>query len=184
MATATKKRYTPEDLLRITDRPMPELVNGRLVEREPMGQEADAVCLTIGHILMKYAQNTLPGLVNTSSCGYQIFPDDPNKVRIPDASFTRRERLSSPHGARGHSKVVPELIVEVISPRDKAEELYLKLWDYHRAGVPWVWVVNPRGKTVQTIHADGNGTLLGPEDMLDGGDILPGFSCRVAALFE
>ena len=39
MATATQVRHTPEDLLEITDRPMPELIDGQLVERQPMGQK-------------------------------------------------------------------------------------------------------------------------------------------------
>lgn len=36
MATA-EKTYTPEDLLKVSNRPMPELIDGQLVEREPMG---------------------------------------------------------------------------------------------------------------------------------------------------
>ena len=31
--------YTPEDLLKIDDRLMPELVDGELVEREPLGHQ-------------------------------------------------------------------------------------------------------------------------------------------------
>ncbi|HEV3166847.1 MAG TPA: hypothetical protein VGZ22_22660 [Isosphaeraceae bacterium] len=34
MATRPPARFTPEDLLAMTDRPMPELVDGQLVERE------------------------------------------------------------------------------------------------------------------------------------------------------
>ena len=43
MATATQVEHTPEELLEITDRPMPELIDGQLVERPPMGRKADAV---------------------------------------------------------------------------------------------------------------------------------------------
>jgi hypothetical protein len=34
MASFTPPRVTPEDLLNINDRPMPELVDGELLERE------------------------------------------------------------------------------------------------------------------------------------------------------
>ena len=47
MATTIQTRHTPEELLEITDRPMPELVDGQLVEREPMGQKSDAVAARI-----------------------------------------------------------------------------------------------------------------------------------------
>jgi hypothetical protein len=43
MATATQVEHTPEELLEITDRPMPELIDGQLVERLPMGRKADAI---------------------------------------------------------------------------------------------------------------------------------------------
>jgi hypothetical protein len=44
---ATTTRYKPEDLLEITDRPMPELIDGQLVQREPMGQLSDAVAFRV-----------------------------------------------------------------------------------------------------------------------------------------
>jgi hypothetical protein len=46
MATATPASFTPEDLLAITDRPMPELVDGQLVERS-IGEESDLIAVTI-----------------------------------------------------------------------------------------------------------------------------------------
>lgn len=180
---ATQTRYTPEDLLAITDRPMPELVDGQLVERN-MGQDADKVALAIGALLRVYVMSIRAGLVNGSSCGYQIFADDPDKVRIPDASFTRKERLLGAHAARGHSRLAPDLVVEVISPNDHAADLSIKVREYLAAGVPLVWVVNPDDSSVVTYRADGTAKLLGPEGVIDGGDVLPGFSCRVSEFFE
>jgi len=184
MATVTRKRYTPEDLLKITDRPMPELIDGELVEREPMGQEADEIGLNIGALLKAYSKGTLPGVVNGSEGSYQVFPDDPKKVRIPDVSFTRRDRIPGGKSAKGHGRVAPDLVVEVISPNDKAAKVFRKVRDFLDAGIPLIWVVNPGTRDVLVIRADGTGTFLKVGDTLDGGDVLPGFSCPVAALFE
>ena len=41
--------------------------------------------------------------------------------------------------------IPPDLIVEVISPRENAEGLARKLNDYRDAGVPIVWVIYPLG---------------------------------------
>jgi len=183
MATTTQTRYTPEDLLTITDRPMPELVEGQLVERE-VGQNADAVASQVNWLLRNHVKTKKSGLVNGSQCGYQIFADDPNKVRIPDVSFTRKERLTKPSGVEGHARVAPDLAVEVISPNDYAAELLVKVREYLGAGVPLVWVINPEDRSVQVFRSDGTGSLLGADATLDGGDVLPGFQCRVAELFE
>ena len=108
MATATETRsYTPEDLLTITDRPMPELIDGELVEREPMGQKADAVASNLIYQLKGYSRASLPGVVNGAHGSYQIFPDNPGRVRIPDVSFTRKDRLPGDCPRRGTAKSRP-----------------------------------------------------------------------------
>lgn len=184
MATVTEKRHTPEDLLKITDRLMPELVDGELVEREPKGQRTDAVAVNLVAELLQYAETTLPGLVNGSQGSYQIFPDDLNKVRIPDVSFTRRDRLPDGKPAKGHGRVAPDLAVEVVSPRDSVAKLMKKVRDFFRAGIPLVWVLHPDLREVQVFRPDGSSYPVREGETLDGGDVLPGFSCPVAALFE
>ena len=182
MATATETIYTPEDLLTITDRPMPELVDGRLVERE-MSQESDGVGATIIGILHVFVKPRKLGRLNGAESGYQIFPDKPRKVRIPDASFTHRDRIKGPR-SKGHAKTVPDLLVEVISPNDDSEELMTKIGEYQAAGVRLIWVVSPAARTVRTYLLTGEAPLLREGDILTGGDVLPGFECPVADLFE
>ena len=58
------------------------------------------------------------GLVNGAQGSYQAFPDDPDKVRIPYVSFTRRDRLPNDRPSKGHGRVAPDLVVEVTSPND------------------------------------------------------------------
>jgi len=183
MSTATAIRYTPEDLLKITDRPMPELVDGELVEREPMGQRADAVASRLIMRLGNYSEAHLPGVVNGAHGSFQIFPGDPGKVRIPDVSFTRKDRLPGGEPAEGHGRVAPDLVVEVISPNDLASDLFQKIDDYQSAGIPLIWVVNPETCTVRPITLNGEGPSLRLGDTLRGGEVLPGFECPVASLF-
>lgn len=184
MASIVETIHTPEELQTITDRPTPELIDGQFVEREPMGQAADAVAMIIGSLLMAFARTTLPGVVNGSEGGYQIFHDDPKKVRFPDVSFTRRERLPDGKPVPGHSTIAPDLVVEVVSPNDNANKLRIKIRDFLDAGVPLIWVVNPDTRDVEVFRGDGTGGLLKQGDTLDGGDALPGFACPVASLFD
>ena len=182
MATVTQAQYTPEDLLTIDDRPMPELVDGELLERE-MGQKADSIALVIASLLYQFARVNQLGLVNGAQGSYQIFPDDPKKVRIPDVSFTRRERIPKDGPAGGHARVAPDLVVEVVSPNDLAEVLNLKINDFLAAGVPLIWICYPETRAVFIQRLDGSGRRLKTGDILEGEDVLPGFRCDVAALF-
>lgn len=184
MASAAPARHTPADLLAITDRPMPELIDGELVEREPMGQISDAVAARILYLIYEYVRSERLGLVNGSQGSYQVFPDQPDKVRIPDVSFTSWERLPQAKVEEGHGRVAPDLVVEVISPNDKAVDVAVKIQDFLGAGVRLVWVVNPVTRDMQIHRADGTITGLKVGDNLVGEAVLPGFRCSVASLFD
>jgi Uma2 family endonuclease len=58
-----------------------------------------------------------------------------------------------------------------------------KVRDFLNAGVPLIWVANPETCDVYVHRSDGTGALLKSGDVLDGGDVLPGFRCPVADLF-
>ena len=78
----------------------------------------------------------------------------------------------------------PDLAVEVLSPSNRAGEIHAKVADYLAAGARLVWIVDPKRRSV-TVHE----TLLVPRrlggrDVLDGGDVLPGFAITVEAIFE
>src|SRR4051794_23985744 len=114
MATATttrQVRHTPEELLAISDRLMPELIDGKFVEREPLGMRLDALVTKLMWIVGRFVHDRRLGLMNGGQGSYQIFPDDPEKVRIPDFSFTRRERLPEGGAEEGHGKTAPDLVV-------------------------------------------------------------------------
>jgi Uma2 family endonuclease len=182
MATATRNSFTPEALLAINDRPMPELINGQLVERET-GQKADAVSANVCSVFARYAEQTLAGLVNGPQCGYQIFPDL-DTVRVPSASYTRRERLPEGPLTDGHATVRPDLVAEVLFPRSNQEFVREKLRDFLAVGVSWAWMVDPNTRTVVTFQPDGTEKRFELGESLDGGDLLPGFHCTVDELFN
>jgi Uma2 family endonuclease len=183
MATTIQTRHTPEELLEITDRPMPELVDGQLVEREPMGQRSDAVAARILRFVGNHVDDHQLGLVNGSQGSYQIFPDDPDKVRIPDVSFTSRQRLPQGQVAEGHSRVAPDLVVEVLSPNDKAIDVGVKVREFLSAGVRLIWVANPYSCDIQVYRGDGTFALLKVGDVWDGDEVLPSFRCPVEKIF-
>ncbi len=184
METAPERIGTPEDLLRISEGPLPELINGQLIPRIPRGQRLDAFIVQIVAALGNYANPTLQGIVNGARCGFQIFPDDPNKIRVVDAAFTRRDRLPDGPVRDGHARIAPDVVVEVVTPTVTVAYQDSKIEDFLAAGVPLIWIPNPRTRTVQVHRLGGRDSRLRRGYILEGEDVLPGFRLEVAALFD
>ena len=181
---APPKRMTADDLLAMPDSGKGyELVDGRLVEKA-MGSKSSAVNRRVSKHVGIFVDEHGLGEVYDSEGGYQCFPHDPNRVRKPDVSFVRQERLPGGESPDGWSRLPPDLAVEVISPKDRVQKLNEKLADYRSVAVPLVWIVDQKTRTV-VVQTAGESTqrLLQESDLLDGGDVLPGFSVRVAELF-
>lgn len=106
---------------------------------------------------------------------------DPDTVRGPDVFFVSIKRC--PTRPQGWFTTPPDLVVEVLSPGDRPGETRTKVREYLDAGVPLIWVVDPQSKTVMVHAGSIQGTKLGESEPIDGGTILPGFSCVVADFF-
>jgi Uma2 family endonuclease len=182
-AVLAEKEYTPEDLLTMSDGPRYELVKGRLVEK-PMSAKAGLIAGAVISLLGPFARGRRQGFVFTSDCGYQCFATDPTRVVFPDASFIHRGRLPNDVPPDGHVQIAPDMALEVVSPSNGAEDLMQKILEYLHAGVRLVWVVYPNCRTVLVYRPDNSVSLLKPDNELDGEDVIPGFACRVAELFE
>jgi len=73
-------------------------------------------------------------------------------------------------------------LVEVISPYDSASDVQEKIEEWLRFGARMVWAFYPKTESVWVHRSAIETLMLGPDDVLDGGDVLPGFSCRVGDL--
>jgi Uma2 family endonuclease len=80
--------------------------------------------------------------------------------------------------------VAPDLAVEVVSPSDRDARVTQNAITYLDAGTRLVWVVEPDSQTVTVYTPDLTARILRAEDTLDGGDVLPGFTLKVAEIFE
>jgi Uma2 family endonuclease len=183
MNDAVQTRVTVDDLLSMPDEKDYELVDGELVERN-MGNESSSVAVNLLILLGVFNRQRRLGVLLGSEAGYQCFPDSADRVRKPDVSFVTSGRLPNNRPARGYDTIPPDLAVEVLSPRDVAVEVEVKVEEYLRAGVRLVWIVNPDTRTVRIHRADGTISGLHETDELTGEDVLPGFACKVAEIFE
>jgi len=155
-----------------------ELVRGELRTMVPPGSEHGFIALNLGAHLRSFvnAHDLGRAFVET---GY-ILSRHPDTVRSPDVSFVRKERLL---GGRGYYPGAPDLAVEVTSPTDRASDIEEKVAEYLHAGTRMVIVVEPEER-VAIVHTPTATTSLGINDVMDGGDVVPGWKLPLREIFE
>ena len=102
--------------------------------------------------------------------------------RGPDAYWISAERwASAPPEARTppFAAIVPDFVVEIVSPSNRGPELADKVRRYLEGGARLIWVVNARNRTVAIYRPGVEPETLHDPELLDGGDVLPGFAFNV-----
>jgi Uma2 family endonuclease len=180
---SVKQLLTAEEFWALPETPGAryELVRGELSELPGTGGKHGRLALWIGALLLRFVGERGLGVVSGDGTGYLLYRD-PDLVRIPDVSFVARERVPAGGVPEGFWPFAPDLVVEIVSPNDRAEDVQGKVREYLAAGTRLVWVVWPRLRLVTMHEAGGGYRERGPDDDLDGGDVLPGFRVRVAEL--
>jgi Uma2 family endonuclease len=114
-------------------------------------------------------------------------PDTSFKIgrneRMPDVSFVAAARIPPEGEPDGAWPIPPDLAVEVISPNDIFEKVNAKVREYFEAGVRQVWLISIEQRTVMVYSSPTAVAILEEREEIDGGEIIPGFRCRVSDLF-
>ena len=172
---------TESDVVAIRDRErrLYELVDGVLVEKT-MGCYESILALEIAYFFQKFLDQRDLGIV-AGEGGMIRFPPG---VRIPDVSFIAWTAVLSP--AELQVPVLgtaPDIAVEVLSKKNTRKEMARKLREYFDAGVKQVWVLHPKKRTMQVYTGVDQFKVIDETGIVDGGDVLPGFTMRVSDIF-
>ena len=172
---------TAEEFLhvRLADKRV-ELVKGVLVVREPAGLPHGRIVMDLARRLANHVDANGLGQVYAAETGFTL-ARKPDTVRAPDIAFVRSARLPSPEPA-GFPDLAPDLVVEVLSPGDRPGEVLAKVADWLSAGTNLVWVIDPKRRLARVYRHDGTEGVVAADGMLDGEDVLRGFSCSLAAI--
>lgn len=159
-----------------------ELVAGRLVEQPGAVVLRGLIMGQTYSVIEAFVTEGDRGLMFVGGPGY-ILARAPDTLRMPDVSFISWTRVPEEGIPEGFWPGAPDLAAEVVSPDDRAGDVRDRVREYLAAGTRLVWVLLPKRQAV-TVHAPGGIVReLGPDEELDGGDVLPGFRARVADLF-
>lgn len=184
MAVLTAPRLTPSDVLRRPDHGRGfELINGDLVEQN-VSTKSSHIAGEVFFQIRTFVKSRPLGWVFPEGTGFTCF-EDQGRMRKADTAFIRANRLSeAQYDADGYCPVCPDLVVEVVSPRDLQYDVNEKRQEWLDAGAEVVWVIEPEDETVHANAAEGSVRLFRKSDVLTAEPVLPGFECPVAELFR
>jgi Uma2 family endonuclease len=181
-ATLDQSLLTPDDFLSHPDRDLYELVDGQLVGTN-MSMESVWIQGQVYEQINQFVKLHQLGMAFPDGLTYRCFAaleKDPNRIRRPDCSFIRAGRTTSDQFISGHCEIVPDLVVEVVSPKDSYYDIQKRVHEFLTVGCPMVWVINPNSRIATVYRKNGTIIEVDDENELSGEDVLPGFRCRLA----
>ena len=161
-----------------------ELIQGELIElTPPPGSQHGFVAAKVGARLAGFVEPRELGSVFAAETGFLI-STEPDTVRAPDAAFVCANRIPKDGLPPGYLQLAPDIVVEVVSPSDRATDVQDKVRAWLDAGSRLVWVAYPSTKSVMAYRVNGQVTVVQGDQVLDGDPVLDEFSIPVSELFE
>lgn len=158
-----------------------ELIRGHLHMMTPASYEHGRIAMNCAMLIGNHVKTNKLGEIVAAETGF-VIERNPDTVRAADVAFITTDKAPEP-GGRGFGTVIPDLVVEVNSPDDRAGEVLDKVQQWLGAGVKLVWVVDPKTKTITAHQPDGHAEVLSVDQELIAPNLLPGFKCTVATIF-
>lgn len=160
-----------------------ELVDGEWVPVTRSTWRHGEVASAINFLLRLYAREHPGWSVSVADPGVKL-ARNPDRLRGPDVAIVRADRVPQGKGVEGWLDGAPDVAVEVVGDSQSISEMMKKALEFLSAGARMVWIVDADPRRVVIVTPPNQVQILGPDDTLDGGEVLPGFKCQVAEMFE
>ena len=183
MTTTETKLVTADELLKLPrgEGKRYELIRGVLIKKMPTGDPHGDTVTRTTILIGNYAEESDYGVVRSGEPGYRL-ESGPDTVRAPDVAWIAPGRI--PEGTQGYPELAPDLAVEVKSPSNSNPEMAAKAQMWLCYGSRIALVLDPDSVTVRIYRPNTEPVTLGQDDILDLGDLLPGFSTAVWRFFR
>jgi Uma2 family endonuclease len=155
-----------------------ELTNGRISIVGPSDIVSSEVSILFSRLLANWVYPRRLGRVFDSAGGF-ILPD--SNLTTPDVSFVRAARLRQ--SPRYFGELVPDLVVEIKSQRDRIKPLVTKILNFINLGAVIGILIDPDEETVTVYRHQGEPTILNNGDILTLPELFPGWELAVSELW-
>ena len=184
MTTTKEKLLTADDLLKLHSKEVRgELIRGVLCQTMSTGTKHGKIVMKLGFLLGSVVIPHRLGTLVGSDSGI-LLERDPDTVREPDIAYFSAEKMPLGEDLPGYTEIIPDIVVEIVSPSDSWQSVHDKASMWLRFGVPLVWVAHPDWREVEVHSLGGAAFTLTDTDTLNGGDVLPSFTCKVSDIFD
>lgn len=181
---AEGKLITGEELLAMGSAAhLSELIEGRITYMSPVGVLHGNYEGNFYEHLKTFVRKNKLGKVVVGEVGVYI-TRDPDTIRAADVAYISNERYAKRDPQKGYLNVAPELVVEILSPDDRWNDVNQKMRDYFSIDVQLIWIADPETQTVYAYRSMTDVREFKMGDTLTGDDIVPGFNVAIAKLFE
>lgn len=105
--------------------------------------------------------------------------------RSPDVSWMPLEKWEtvSPSERRKFSRVVPDFVLELLSPTDNLADAQGKMREYISNGVRLGWLIDPHEQKVHVYREGGEVEILENPETVSGEDVLRGFELNARQIW-
>ncbi len=124
-----------------------EVVNGEIRIMPPNKWKHSRIIYKLQHMLER-GLNPDAAWVITSEFGL-VIRKAPLTCRVPDLAVFVPQNIVEEDG---YIHSAPELVVEVLSPRNTRREMAVKIQDYESIGVPELWILSPEARTIEVLR--------------------------------
>ena len=178
------EHWTDEELMALPDDEGQryELWDGELIAMSPASPRHEEISARLFVAMYQFAAQHRVGVVYSGNLGFRL---DPLTMYAPDVSFVSKARWRViRYDPDKFLNAAPDLAVEVLSPSDTIRQTESKIADYFAHGTHLAWLVNPRRLQVRVYRRPNeHRPLEGSQTLLDGEDVLPGFTYSLGQLF-
>jgi Uma2 family endonuclease len=158
MTQPVMRGATYEDLLRIPENLIAELIDGEIYTAPRPGSPHAVAASVLGSLLLPpfHLGHGGPG-------GWWILDEPELHLRrdafVPDLGGWRRETTPVCPNTSG-TDVAPDWLCEILSPGNAGYDRVKKVPKYARNGVEHVWIVDPIARTLEVYRLNGEHYLL------------------------
>jgi len=182
IAPAPSKRYTIDDLAEFPDDgKLRELVDGQIVEWDVTTLRHGFFITVLARMLSSFVLQRRLGLVVSADPLVRV-QGSVHDARGPDVAFFARGRVPVDLDLAA-TATVPDFVIEILSPNDKASQVQAKVRDWLRAGVRLLWYVDSE-TGLTTVYRGDHIAYVGADEPLEGGDVVPGFQLRLRDVLD
>jgi Uma2 family endonuclease len=160
-AIQKKNKATYDDILKLPENMVGEIIDGELfVSPRPRPEHALACVRLAGKLEPSFRGNGGPDgwwILTEPEIHLGKNPDE--ETFVPDLAGWRKERMPK-LPPEAYFSVVPDWVCEILSPSNARLDRVKKVPKYAEYGVKYLWLINPREKTLEAFRLENRSWVL------------------------